>query len=308
MSHATRAALASALLVAAVACRDGAGVIVAPVGPKAFIRFVNAMPDTLGVDFHAVDIVENSPYIGTLFREIKQAGYTPVASGARHFREFLSNPNAPTASTVSQVLVDAQLNLDAGVHYTIAHAGFARAGQVPGAKFVVMKDDLPAPPAGQIAVRVIHLAAGLGSVDVYASASGAGPLPSAPLFANAAYLVPTGYVNVPTGATLSFRATAAGAGSAGTVFATVAAPAGDAGTPSLDPIPGSAIAGSEFTVYVFPRSSPGTAAPQTAAFLTPALVVVPDVQLHGRPASSASASRLRVGPAPLPRRSGPIRR
>ena len=49
------------------------------------------------------------------------------------------------------------------------------------------------------------------------------------------------------------------------------------------PIPGSAIAGSVFTVYLFPRSFPGTAAPRTAAFLVPALVVVPDEQLHNRP-------------------------
>ena len=49
---------------------------------KAFIRFVHAMPDTLGVDFRAVDIVENSPYIATLFRDIKQAGYSPVAAGS----------------------------------------------------------------------------------------------------------------------------------------------------------------------------------------------------------------------------------
>src|SRR5215213_2395990 len=82
--------------------------------PKAFIRFINAMPDTLGVDFHAVDIVENSPYIATLFRDIKQAGYTPVASGARHFREFLSNPNAATGRTVSQILVDTTMMLAAG--------------------------------------------------------------------------------------------------------------------------------------------------------------------------------------------------
>jgi hypothetical protein len=60
-------------------------------------------------------------------------------------------------------------------------------------------------------------------------------------------------------------------------------PAGDVGTPSLDTLPGSAIAGSVFTVYVFPRSTAGTTAPQTAAFLLPALVAVPDVQLRTRP-------------------------
>lgn len=264
-----------------VACGDAD--VTAPAVPKAFIRFVHAMPDTLGVDFRAVDMVENSPYIATQFRDIKQAGYSPVAAGTRHFREFLSNPTVPVASTVSQVLVDTTLTLAPGARYAIVHAGFARPGQTPGARFIVMQDALPVPPAGHIAIRVVNLAAGMGNVDIYASPAGTGPLPATPLFTNAAWLVPTSYVNAPVSAALSFRATAAGAGSAATPFATVVAPPGDVGTPSLDPIPGSAIAGSVFTVYVFGRSTAGSAAPQTAAFQAPALVVVPDVQLHTRP-------------------------
>jgi hypothetical protein len=276
-----RAALTSALLLCTGACADEG--VTAPVASKAFIRFIHAMPDTLGVDFKAVDIVENSPYIATLFRDIKQAGYAPVAAGTRHFREFLSDPNAAIASTVTQVLVDTTLILADGARYSIIHAGFARVGQRPTARFVVIRDEMPTPPAGQIAVRVINLAAGIGNVDVYASDSTTGPLPSSPLFINAGYLAPTGYVNLPTSPTLAFRVTAAGAGSLSPSFAAVIVPAGDPGTTSLDPIPGSAIAGSVFTVYVFPRSIPGTAAPQTLAFQTPAMVAVPDGQLHNRP-------------------------
>ena len=186
---------------------------------------------------------------------------------------------------MSQVLVDTTLTLEAGAHYTITQAGFARAGLTPRATFVVLQENPPTPPPGQIAVRVFNLAAGLGSVDVYASPSATGALPPTPLFANASFLAPTAWVNVPTSATLSFRATSAGAGSLAAPLATVAAPAGDVGTTSLDPIPGSAIAGSVFTVYVFSRSSPGTLAPQTTEFLAPAMVVVPDVQLHARPPS-----------------------
>jgi len=274
-----RCARATSMLLLAVACSDSTGVE-ATNAQKAFIRYINAMPDTLGVDFHAVDVVENSPYIATTFRDIKQAGYTPVAAGSRHFREFLSNSNAPTAATVSQVLVDTTLAFVAGTHYTITHAGFARTGRTPRATFVVMQDNLPTPPAGQIAVRVFNLAAGLGAVDVYATATPTAPLPVTPLFANALFLAPTVWVNLPTSATLSFRATVSGAVVS---LATVVVPAGNVGTTSLDPIPGSAIAGSVFTVYVFAPSSTGTLAPQTTEFLTPALVVVPDVQLRSRP-------------------------
>lgn len=282
MSGLMRGARASVMLLLLGACGDSTGVD-ATSSQKAFMRYVNAMPDTLGVDFHAVDIVENSPYIATTFRDIKQAGYTPVAAGARHFRVFLSNPSAPVASTVSQVLVDTTLTLETGAHYTITEAGFARAGLEPRATFVVFPENLPTPPPGQIAVRVFNLAAGLGSVDVYASPSATGALPPTPLFANASFLTPTTWVNVDTSKALTFRATTAGAGSLAVPLATVAAPAGDVGTSSLDPIPGSAIAGSVFTVYVFSRSSPGTLAPQTTEFLVPAMVVVPDVQVHTRP-------------------------
>jgi hypothetical protein len=280
----SRGARASTVLLLLTACRDSTGVD-ATDAQKAFIRYVNAMPDTLGVDFHAVDIVENSPYIATAFRDIKQAGYTPVAAGSRHFRVFLSNPGAPVASTVSHVLVDTMLSLETGARYTIAQAGFARAGLTPRATFVVLRDALPTPPAGQIAVRVLNLAAGLGSVDVYASSSGAGALPLTPVFVNASFLTPTAWVTMPTSATLSFRATLAGAASAAMPLAVVAAPPGDPGTTSLDPIPGSSIAGSVFTVYVFSRSSPGSLAPQATEFLAPAMVVVPDIQLRVRPQS-----------------------
>jgi len=281
MQRASRVIVVTALFVAA-AC-GGGDTIAAPETPRAFIRFVNAMPDTFGVDFHGVDIVENVPYIATLFRDIKQAGYTPVASGSRHFREFLSIPNASTSAVVTQVLFDTTMNLAAGAHYTMTHAGFARSGRTPAARFVVLRDSLPTPPAGQIAVRVINLAAGVGSVDIYLSATTTGALPTAPTFANAAYLVPSSYVNVPISASLALRGTIAGVGSAGTVIATGTAPAGNPGTASLDPIPGSAIAGSVFTVYVFSPSTLDSWAPQSDAFQRPAIVVVPDVQLHNRP-------------------------
>ena len=279
MRFMNRPALAMTLMLACAACSDGSNSN-APASPKAFIRFINAMPDTLGVDFHAVDIVENSPYIATLFRDIKQAGYTPVAAGTRHFREFLSNPDTATARTVSTVLVDTIMRLEAGTHYSIMHVGFARAGQTPSAKFIIRPDTIPTPPTGQLVVRVVNLAPGLGNVDVYASASGTGPLPQAPVFANATYLVPTTYVSLPIGATLALRATIAGAGNLAPPIASVTVPAGDSGSTSLDPIPGSAIPGSVFTVYVFARSTPDSRAPRQ--FLTPALVVVPDAQLHGR--------------------------
>lgn len=270
------------LLFATASCGDTTAVD-APDPGKAYIRYVNAMPDTLGVDFHAVDIVENSPYIATRFRDIKHVGYIPVKAGSRHFRVFLSNPAAPSASTVSQVLLDTTMSLERGAYYTLAHAGFTRAGQTPKVRFAIQRDSLPTVPAGQIAVRVINLASGVGNVDIYASPNVGGPLPATALFANAAFLAPTAYVNLDTSATLAFRVNAGGGGTSAAVLAAAVVPVGVPATTSLDALPGSTIEGSVFTVYVFSRSVAGSMAPNDAAFQVPSMAVVPDVPLRTRP-------------------------
>src|SRR5262249_20777406 len=95
-----------------------------------------------------------------------------------------------------------------------------------------------------------------------------------PVIANAAFVAPTTYVNMPVSPALSFRATAA---SGKTVIMTGTAPVGEPTKGGLDPVPGSSIAGSVFTVYLFPSSVAGSRA---AAFSTPGITVVPDVQLH----------------------------
>ena len=105
-----RASFLAAALVGAVACNDDDGGVT-DIQPGAGIRYVNAVPDTLPLDFHAVDIVENSPYISTAFREIKQAGYSRAQAGDRHFRVFPSSPGSPSINVVSQIIADVNTTL-----------------------------------------------------------------------------------------------------------------------------------------------------------------------------------------------------
>lgn len=264
----------AALAIVAAGCDDKGDAVTNTPAPSAGIRYVNAVPDTLPLDFHAVDIVENSPYIATNFREIKQASYTRAATGSRHFRVF---PNSTNITVTSVPLADLALDLQANVTYSIYHVGFARAGQSPAQHLVVRTDTAPTVPAGQVAVRVVHLGTGIGPVNVFTRTDADTTLPATPAFAAVDYLGVTPYQYFPIAAIRAFRARAVAGGAQ---LAAVTIPVGDPGSSSLDPVPGSNIAGSVFTIYIFPRSVAGSTAPQTAAFTTPALGYAQDVLLH----------------------------
>jgi hypothetical protein len=263
----TTVLLAGALV--SVGCKGDEGVALAPKVPLAFTRFVHAVADTSAMDWRFVDVLENSPVVfGLTFR-----GFTPYQAtgvGARHLRIFTTSTDI---NITSQALIDTTITLEANTHYTLVHVGLARTGQTPADKLLVIKDDIPDVATGNIAVRAVNLATGVGSLDVFASASGGTtPLPTTPAFANVAYLATTGSKNMTPGP-LALRVTAAGQVSPVMIDAT--APAGQAGTPSanLDPIGGSTLGGSAFTAFAFPRSVAGSAA---ASFTTPGIVYAID--------------------------------
>ena len=78
-------ALVGALM--AIGCSEDDGPFFAPQVPLAYTRFINAIPDTVPVDFRFVDLLEYSPFgIQVAFR-----GFTPyqgTAPGARHLKVF----------------------------------------------------------------------------------------------------------------------------------------------------------------------------------------------------------------------------
>ncbi len=229
-------------------------------GAVASVRYINAIPDTNKTDFRFVDQVAGSPYFGQLaFRDI--SAYQPVAAGARHIRIFSVDPrvdagtaNEADITVVSQTFVDTTLTFQAGVYYTIIHAGYSRTGASPKQGLIVLTDDRSAAGSStQIAVRAINAAPTITSADVYPLATATG----SPLFTGVAYGTSSAYKLLATGS-LTFAATPNGST---TVSATALAPIG--ATPasvSQSALGGYSIAGSMLTAFIFPPSVTGSLA------------------------------------------------
>lgn len=233
--------------------------------PTAGVRFIHAVPDTGAMDFRPVDIVENSTFYGVGFRGTSLLLYKNARAGERHFRIFMNGTTAAVASTVVQ---DVTVTLEAGHRYTFILWGFARAGSTPAMKLDVI-DDNPADPGANVALRLVNAAAGLGALDgrFYPTA---GAPPATPSWANVGQLTASAYVATAPGS-IKFNVQPAGGGAA--LFADATALAGSAATVDLDALPGTTVAGSAVSGFVFPRSVAGSSA---ANFTTPGIIFVWD--------------------------------
>jgi hypothetical protein len=240
--------------------------------PTAGVRFIHAVPDTGAMDFRPVDIVENSTFYGVGFRGTSLLFYKNARAGARHFRIFLSPDLALTAeqqqAMASTVVKDTTVTLEAGHRYTFILWGFARPGSNPGMRLDVI-DDNPADPGAQVALRLVNAAAGLGAIDGRFYPTGGTP-PTAPSWAAVPELSASAYVSTAPG---PIRYNVRSAGSATNLFADATALAGVAATVDLDAQPGTTVAGSAVSGFVFPRSVAGSKA---ANFTTPGIIFVWD--------------------------------
>jgi hypothetical protein len=245
-----------------------------PLPPLAAIHFLNAVPDTMQMDFRVVDIVSNAGFFDANFRDGNMF-YTGIEAGSRQIRVFLSSTNP---SIASQVMWDSTLNLTASTNYTLIEAGFARTGQTPARAVWVLTDNPAAPGAAQIGLRVVNAGAGLGSVDVNVTRHAADTLPDTPLLGDVAYAATSAYLTLPVDAVAadSSRVVITAAGTKTPVLAAVKLPAGVAGTSTADPIAGARVAGSVLSAVIVPRSVAGSAAPQTAPFAVPTTVFLVD--------------------------------
>jgi hypothetical protein len=164
-------------VVLLAACSGDAGtVFTADPGHNAFVRFVNAIPDSGSQDWKFVDAVEGSPTVVNMgFRGIfPGATYQAATAGTRHLRIFQSpldqtyaDPNLVSPAIVSTVFVDSTFQLAEGQHYTLMAVGSLRAKT---AKLVILTDNFT-DPGSSVAVRVVNAGAGA-SLDVYSSATG----------------------------------------------------------------------------------------------------------------------------------------
>ncbi|MGH2348683.1 MAG: DUF4397 domain-containing protein [bacterium] len=239
--------------------------------PTASVRFVNAVPDTMAMDYRFVDFVTNAGLFGAAFRA-NQPHYQPLRAGPHTFRVFLSSSDPAIASTVVH---EQAFTFAENASYTVVHSGFMRGGPPAGA-VSVQQDNAPVPAAGRVGLRVLHLGAGMGAVDVFVgTTSTAGQTPSTtPTWTNVAFGQATPYVEADTAA-LRVAATATGT-TTPLLVANTAAPAGSPASGTSSAIAGVRIAGSVLTVVILPPSVPGSMAPQTAAFTVPAFAFLND--------------------------------
>ena len=233
--------------------------------PTAGVRFVHAVPDAADMDFRPVDIVENTHFYSVGFRGTALLYYKNARAGARNFRIFLTSTDQAVASTVIQ---DVNVTLEAGKNYTFILWGFSAAGSSPAMQLSILNDD-PADPGSQVALRLVNAAAGLGALDGRQYPDGE-TAPGTPTWAAVPELSASAYVQSPTGA-IRYNVTPAGGGTE--LFADALALAGTAATVDLDATPGTTVAGSAVSGFIFPRSVAGSAADN---FTTPGVVFVWD--------------------------------
>lgn len=271
----SRLAVLGMAVTAMVGCSEPSDEPTTPnIPPLAYVRYINAVPDTLNTTVRFIDQVEYSPmtFVNVPFRGLGQGNYQPTQAAARKFRVFTTDAANFTAAGNTQILVDTTITFEAGKYYTLLHSGFARAGASPRQRIVVLNDVFPAVTGSNIALRAIHQAFGVGTVDLHAAPTTTSTLSTATrLAANFAEAAVSPYVTAATGP-LAAAVTAPGST---TALVAAAAPAGTAGTTAADPIGGSTIGGSVITAIAFPASPANSAG---ARFAAPGIVYYVDKQ------------------------------
>ncbi|MHB1095028.1 MAG: DUF4397 domain-containing protein [Gemmatimonadaceae bacterium] len=264
--------LLAVLAVGAVGCSTDDGALTASNSPPplAYIRYINALPDTQNTTVRFIDYIEFTPqtFVNVAYRGVGQGLYQGLKAGSRQLRIFNADVSNFSNAGNTAVLGELTQTFDAGKYYTILFTGYARTGSK---SIKVIEDVLPS-PGSNIAIRVLNANTGLGSIDAYKVASTTTDLSGSATFASVAAQAYSAYVTAAPGA-FAIRATAAG--DMATILASGAAQSGTAGTTTADPIGGATVAGTVITAMVFPASVSGSMA---ASSTTPSVVYVVDKQ------------------------------
>lgn len=276
--------LIAGIAVAGVsACGSDVTTSVVTPEPFASIRWVNAVPDTVAMDYRIVDYPSNASEPNLAYRASSGA-WRNLPPGTHRIKVFFTNTTQAgnDVSIVSQFFVDTTLTFEVGKKYTILHYGFAKTGATPKQGLVLIEDVPPTPATGQIGLRVINASATLGNVDVYAipAAAAGGPATGSPIAANVAPLGVTGYAGLAAVATGSYRVAATPPAST-TPVADALAPVGVAAVPSttvagvvsqpFDAIAGTQQALSDLTAVIFgPQVSYTLTTPAGGTVIVPA--------------------------------------
>ena len=181
-------ALAALAVFALAACDDDSD----PVAPQtAQVRVVHASADAPNVDV-LVDgnaVLANVPFKAA-------SDYLAVTSGSRNFKV--------RATGTTTVVIDANAPLMTGSAYTVIATG-----PVASIAPLVLQDDLTAPAAGNIKLRLVHASPTAGEVDIYVTAPGTDIATADPTLAGVAFREFSPYLSAPAG-TYRVRVTPAG--------------------------------------------------------------------------------------------------
>ncbi len=246
----SRTVLLALALTSLAACGDSSGPTLNTFTDLAYVRVVNAIPDTGIMIYKFTDQLENPlDANGTGFRTA--SAYGGYRAGSRTFRAFMLNAVGSPAIAAGAPLIDEPVTLQAGVYYTIVH--FGRAIPATGDSIAVIIDSVPTTSAlaANVAVRGLHFATGVAGVDVFTTRRAADALPATPAFANLAYRGSTGNTYTIRTAADSIAARVRVV-TAPTVVLTAQGPNGEAGTAERNPLSGVRIAGTSLSVIAFP--------------------------------------------------------
>lgn len=251
--------LLGAAVASIAACGDDDNGV-APRGPFALVRLVNASPDAGLINVRFADELENLPtFIAIPFRG--STGYfQQVEAGERNIRIFYNSPTGISADSAQIRLIDETISLEAGEYYTIFYRGSA-AGNTD--ELQIVQEARPADaPAGQVALRVRHASPGLAAVDVYAADSALVPMTSpAVTFSDVAFEEVTPFQNVPalSGEKLYEFAVANAGGAAASFSASPNVPGAPA-TSTISAGAGVRQGGSVLTAVILPGATPNSRA------------------------------------------------
>lgn len=278
-----RLSLLAVLAFGAAACSDeDLGPTRTVVPPLAYVRYINAVPDTFAHTVRWTDDLEFTPqtFTGVAYRNAGQGGWQGLRAGNRDFTVFTYQQivnNFPIAGNTT-VLADTTFNFEANKYYTILFTGFSRTGSTPAAQLRIIEDEPPASPATGTLVRVYNVSY-TGDWDVYlgSSATQVGDTSTTSVTYTAAPGTLVGSTTAAAAGSVAQAYTARAVGSyqarilvGGTldrpgVAATptpvrVAVPPGLAETADFEAAGGSNINGSVLTLWVFGEQTGGTGA------------------------------------------------
>lgn len=273
--------------LALVGCEDEGPTFV-ETAPKAYVRYVNASPDSPALTVRFIDVVENWRTADSLAFRRNTGYYQAITAGNKQLRAWRNLGVAGNAQldTGTVLVLDTTFALAPQTYYTIVQTGLVMPGRGQAthtARVNVFTDTVPSTVAAtNVAVRVYHAAPGAPAVDVAAADTVTGSTSSGSI-ANVAPLTRSGYVNLPVlGATGLYRYTVRATGTTTTLATSVAtafpglpAVAASPTSPQLEAVAGPRIGRSALALVVFPAAVTGSPA-FTQAFSTPGIDVFPD--------------------------------